>query len=98
MRYTVTKQIVRVVGKLWMPMCDAATEMTLSEYDMSNIGNPENRDEVERWIMLNSGDFSSVTDFSADFNIGGKHIEHAWKNDDSEAIFFDSSMGFENAE
>jgi hypothetical protein len=82
-------QLVQIIGKLWMPMCDAATEKTLSAYDMENLGDPRDRDNVERWIMLNSGDFSSVTDFRADFTIGGEDIVHEWANEDSEIVYND---------
>ncbi len=89
MRYTVTRQIVQIVGALWQPDTIAATEMTLTAYDMENIVDPASRDDVEQWLVRNSGDFSHVIDFRADFDLGDKHIEHNWKNEKSEMTFND---------
>lgn len=92
MQYVVTRQVVKVLGGIWLPMgAQCAQEKRLTEYDMANIGNPRKRADVERWVMLNSGDFSSVTDFSADFHVNGKHIVHEWaKGDESEIAWSDA--------
>lgn len=89
MRYTVTKQRIQVLGKLWMPICRAATELDLSAYDMENLGNPASRDDVKQWLLAHTGDFSSVTDFCADFHVGDQHIVHEWAREDSEWEFAD---------
>ena len=69
MRYTVTKQVVEVLGTIWMPAMECGQRLELSAYDMANLGNPRNRNDVERWVMLHSGDFQHVTDFRADFHV-----------------------------
>lgn len=89
MRYTITTQVINVIGKLWMPNCTAAMRYTLSPYDMGNLGDPRNRADVERWIALNSGDFSQVLDFRADFTIDDESVIHDWKSEDSDMIYCD---------
>lgn len=69
MRYTVTKQVIEVLGNIWMPGVEAAQRLELSAYDMANLGNPRNRDDVERWLYTHAGDFQSITDFRADFHV-----------------------------
>lgn len=94
MRYTVTKQVIDVVGQLWQG-CTAATRLTLSAHDMSNLGDPHNREDVENWIALNSGDFASITDFRADFTVtdpsgnATRDIVHAWTSEENEIAFSD---------
>lgn len=90
MRYTVTRQRIDLIGTIWMPATVCAQSKDLSDYDMSNIGDPHNRDDVERWLLLNSGDFSNVTDFRADFHIGDEHIVHEWQSEESELTFNDA--------
>lgn len=90
MRYTVTKQRIEILGTLWMPGVNAGTVRDLSPYDMHNLGDPENRDDVERWICLNSGDFSNIVDFHADFDVDGKHVEHPWAAEEHELEFMDA--------
>jgi hypothetical protein len=55
---------VDVIGKGWFsqPM---ATTYRLDEYDLESIGKL-NRDNVENWLMKNSGDFQMVDDFQVD--------------------------------
>lgn len=93
MRYTATKQIIEVLGTMWMPMSTAATRMELSEYDMANIENPHNREHVAMWLATHSGDFSRIIDFRADFTIGDESIVHEWSSEDSEATFNDCMRG-----
>jgi hypothetical protein len=90
MRYTVTKQRLDVLGRLWMPNAIAATSLNLSSYDLENIEDPQDRESVEQWLMTHSGGFSQVLDFRADFHIGDEHIVHEWsKGEDSEMAFND---------
>jgi len=65
-------------------------ERDLDSYDMSNLGDATNRDDVEHWLCLNSGDFQSISDFRADFHVDGKHIVHEWAKEDSEFVFSDA--------
>ena len=91
MRYTVTKQVIQVLGVIWIPAITCAMTKELSSYDMANLGDPASRDDVEEWLSLHSGDFQNVTDFRADFDVGGKHIVHDWANgEDSEIAFADA--------
>lgn len=89
MRYTVTRQRVQVVGRLWMPSCLAATFRDLSAYDMGNLGDPSNRDDVASWIAMHMGDFSQIIDFRADFTIGDQNIVHEWESEESECTYGD---------
>jgi hypothetical protein len=91
MRYTVTKQRVQVLGGIWWPMGQlCAQERDLSPYDLANIGDVRDRDAVASWIALNSGDFSSIVDFRADFHVGDEHIVHEWsRGDESECDWSD---------
>ena len=89
MKYTVTKQRIEYIGQTWMPSITAAMVADLSPYDMANLGDPTDRDDVEHWLMLHSGDFQNVTDFRADFDVDGKHIVHEWMHEESEFMFAD---------
>ena len=92
MRYTVTKQRVEVIGQLWWPMGPTfAQTRDLSAYDLENIGDPAKRYDVACWIDMNFGDFSSITDFRADFHVKEQHIVHEWRHgEDSEMAFNDA--------
>lgn len=89
MQYTVTKNIVQVIGKIWMPTITAAQEYTLSDLDLKQYGidkvNP-NRESVFRWILTNTGDFQSIDDFRADI---GENKVLDWKDPESEYTFND---------
>ena len=89
MRYTVRKSTINVIGKIWMPANKCAQEIVLSAYDLENIEKPVTRDTVEFWLMLNSGDFQSITDFSASLEIGSETIELPWEHEDSEYTYSD---------
>jgi len=89
MRYTVTKQRIDVIGKIWMPAAMCAQSLDLSSYDMENLGDPKDRASVERWLDTHTGDFQSIADFRADFHVGDTHIVHDWKDEESECIFSD---------
>jgi hypothetical protein len=87
MRYTVTKQAIQILGRLWMPGVEAATDKTLDEYDMGNIEDVRDRDSVLNWLGANSGDFSAIIDFRADFHVGDEHIVHEWADEENEFKF-----------
>jgi hypothetical protein len=93
MRRMVITSFVRIVGKLWLPMCDAAQERILTAYDINNIrayGDGHiTRDAVEHWVMLNTGDFSTITDFMAEIEDGSQSYEFDWAIDDSEFVYCD---------
>lgn len=92
MRYTVTKQVIGVLGNIWMPDVEAAQVLELSAYDMANLGNPRNRDDVERWLHMHAGDFQSITDFRADFHVDGENIVHEWTRGEESVMAFNDAM------
>ena len=89
MRYTVRKSIIQVVGTIWIPAITCAQEKVLSGYDLENIERPITRGTVEHWLMLNSGDFQNVQDFSANLEIDGETVEFPWENEESEFTYSD---------
>jgi len=89
MRYTVTRQRIEVIGKIWMPAATCAMMRDLTSYEMDQIEDPRDRDSVLERIYMLFGDFQSITDFQADFHIGDEHIEHPWSDPESEFTFSD---------
>lgn len=92
MRYTVRKSVVQVVGTIWMPMTTAATEYTLTGYDVENARDDDGkitRDSVQRWLDTHAGDFSAVKDFYASIEDGDDTIEIPWASEDSEFAYID---------
>jgi len=97
MKYTVLKSNIRVIGKIWMPSATCAKDYDLSDYDIENIiGEAEfreteiNRDAVEYWLMLNSGDFQSIEDFSANIELpDGVTFISDWRKEESECTYCD---------
>ena len=92
MRYTVRKSIVRVVGKIWMPNATCAMDYTLTEYDLENARDDDGkltRESVEHWVMLHTGDFQSITDWSASLEDGNDTIELPWQSEENELAYAD---------
>ena len=65
--YTVEVNEIRVIGQIWWPyglVC--ANTYPLDSYDIKDIeeyGDGEiTREAAERWLLTNSGDFSSIDD------------------------------------
>lgn len=60
---------VEITGGIWMPYgMKAATVHRLTDYDVENMQDDNGnitRESVDRWVGLNSGDFSSVDGWSA---------------------------------
>ena len=99
-RYTVTKQRIKVLGRIWWPYgAVAAIQRELSTYDLENLtsgqrgqlatGDPRDRDDVEAWVHTHCGDFSQVIDFRADFHLGDEQVVHDWSREESECEFTD---------
>ncbi len=84
MKFTVERNWIDVIGQIWMPAVTCATRRDLSDYDMRNIGEPT-RENVDRWLALNVGDFQSIADFHA--VIGETEIP--WEREESELTFID---------
>jgi hypothetical protein len=73
-----------------MPQCKAAQEISLSAYDLENIGELT-RENVENWLGSHSGDFSQVIDFRADLSLeDGTDWVSEWAHPDSEYDFCDA--------
>ena len=85
MRYTTVVSTVDFIGYIWMPNTLCAQSVTLSSHDLENVGE-WTRENVERWLMLHSGDFQEVVDFRAE---GAKDWESDWKDEESELTFND---------
>ena len=89
MRISYTRNYVRVIGKIWMPPITAAMEYTLSDSELeSNHIDRDNptRDQIQRWVSTETGDFRSIEDFSAD--IGDRGIV-PWFKEESECTYND---------
>ena len=88
MKYMVRKSLVWVIGYIWMPsnvLCSRC--YTLREYDIENCKDEHGkvtRKSVERWVMLNTGDFSEIKDWRASLEVEGETVEFEWEHDDSE--------------
>jgi hypothetical protein len=84
MRYTVEKNFVNVIGKIWMPAVTCAVQYNLDKHAVENIGD-FTRENIRQWVDTNCGDFQYVDDFEA--TIGDKWI--SWKSEESELTFND---------
>jgi len=99
MRYIVRRSVVDVYGKLWMPMTPAAQRTELSSYDIDNIRDEDGnitRESVEDWLMGNSGDFSTVVDFSASIEDGDMTIDIPWATEEGEYGYSDCMYAAED--
>ena len=89
---TITRNIIQVIGYIWLPRtmaAMAAMEYTLSDSDLKRYGidrKKPTRDQIERWIRTNTGDFSYIKDWYADI---GQNKILDWKDPESEFIFND---------
>lgn len=94
MRYTITRQLVQVIGPIWWPSgAICAAEFTVdTDWMIANGYDPKNQDDVERWVLLHHcGDFQSVQDMRADFHLGDEHVVHGWRaGEESELAFYDA--------
>ena len=92
MKLTIRKSIVQIIGVIWMPPVTCATQKTLRDYDIENMRNDEGqitRESVEQWLTTNSGDFQSVTDFSASIEDGENTVDIPWASEESEFTYVD---------
>lgn len=78
---------VLVIGKLWLPVVQAAMVVRIDRFDMESVTDEDGkvtRDSVERWLLLHAtGDFQFVDDFAA--SVGGE--EFGWKDPDNQYVF-----------
>lgn len=93
-RYTVVKSIVQIVGKGWYGQT-IATEKDLCSRDLANIleyiesedGNA--RDGLEQWLLFNTGDFQSLTDFYAELETDEGTVTIDWEDAENGYIYND---------
>jgi len=81
---TITINEIQVIGKIWLPPVTSAMTYKLSDHDIEKIGELT-RENVEKWLRVNSGDFQCVDDFRADI---GDFLSD-WSNPDSEEVWCD---------
>ncbi len=84
MKFTVERNWISVIGRIWMPAVMCAQRIDLTSYDLENIGEPT-RENAEQWLTTHTGDFQSVKDFSA--TIGETVLD--WSDPDSENVYID---------
>ena len=96
MKYTVSKSLIWVLGELWWPMGAPASKIIEMRegYDIDNARD-ENGDltraSVGRWLVMNEGDFSRITDWRASIEDGDQTVEYEWaKGEDSELAYSDT--------
>lgn len=94
MKYTVSKSFIQVIGQIWMPSTTAAMTYDLGAWELKQIQRDDgsiDRDAVEFWLMLHSGDFQSITDFYADIQHPDtdENLAFGWEDEKSEEIFID---------
>ncbi len=76
---------VTILGYIWMPRVLCSMQKQLSNYDLENIGE-FTRENIDQWLTSNSGDFSSVVDFTA--RCGETEIE--WSSEENEMSYLDT--------
>lgn len=92
MRYMVRKSIVDVVGKIWQPygaVCSLRKELT--DDDLANARDSAGkltRASVDRWVRLNSGDFSEIIDWRASLEDGDQTVDLPWATEDGEEMYW----------
>ena len=84
----VMKNVINVLGTIWMPSITAGQAIEIRDYDTKNIGEIT-RENVEQWLCSNTGDFKSIIDFGG--IIDGVSID--WKDEESENTFNDCVYG-----
>ena len=101
MRIIVKRSIINILGRLWMPMCKAGQELTVTQYDLDCMRNDDgtiDREAVSDWIDSHAGDFSSIIDFSASLEDGENSIEIPWQSEENEIEWGDCMFPAEDFE
>ena len=96
MKYTVIKSIIRILGNGWYGQTCAMFK-ELNGYDVGNLedlglgedlSKEQKREVIEKWLVMNSGDFQKILDFEADIELGnGSNVTVDWLNEDSEFLY-----------
>ncbi len=79
MKFTVERNWIDVLGRIWMPNVEAAMTYDLGKYEMESIGAPT-RENVEEYLTKHAGDFQEIIDFHA---VVGE-TEIAWESEENE--------------
>jgi hypothetical protein len=82
------KNVINVLGTIWMPSITAGQAIEIVDYDKKNIGEVT-RENVEQWLCSCTSDFKSIIDFGG--SIDGVSID--WKDAESENTFNDCMYG-----
>ena len=93
MRYTVTKSLIRVLGKIWMPSILAAQTKELNYFDIKDLLRGRetfNRDDILEWLYKNAGDFQQIVDFEADIELpNGENLIVEWLNEENSYKYYE---------
>jgi hypothetical protein len=92
MKYTVSKSVVQVLGRIWMPSIVAAMEYTLSPHHVEtarSFTGRITRESVQGWLDTHAGDFAEVLDFKASIEVDGETVEIDWADEESEWAYAD---------
>jgi hypothetical protein len=92
MKYVMRKSYVDVIGKIWTGGT-AAMRYDVHQWEIEQMRSASGlltRESVSLWLDVHSGDFASITDFSASLEpaIEGT-VDIPWANPDSEMTFND---------
>lgn len=101
MRYVAQRNIVYVVGHIWMPNAETAMEYDLSDEDVQALleeFGAITREAIESWATIHTGDFESIDDFSASIEVGDNTVDIPWANEESYRIYMDLMYGSDEDE
>ena len=90
MKRIIPINVIRIIGRIWLPPVVCAQTLHPSSYDINNMRDDEGkitRDSVEQWLGTHAGDFQSIIDFSVSLD---EELESDWaKGEDSDMTYGD---------
>lgn len=99
-RYIIRHSYVDIVGGIWMPYgAVCSMRMRLSQHDIDDMRDADGkitRESVDRWVSVNSGDFSSLKDWRASIEDGNTTIDLPFTSEDGELAYLDTLAEEEN--
>lgn len=92
MRYTVRKNVIWIVGRIWQPgyTCSQVLHPDMRDESLRDDDGQITRDSIQWWLAAHAGDFQEVIDFSASIENGENTIEIPWGSDDGECAYLDT--------
>ena len=94
MKYTMRRSYVDILGGLWWPYgAPCSLRKSLSGYDLEHMRDDDGhitRDSLHDWILLHSGDFSRIIDFSASIEDGDTTLDFPWTSEATECQYLDT--------